>query len=594
MSSSLDRDIQEAYNEACQTFAGEASLIKKLTQIRNDALELASFAHEYDFPGVPCNGYRTAIDMAIKLFRYGAEHYDRPHQEYLTMVRFFICGMKYFQQIRQKTKDHNIGTHGAKRLFDDRHMLACDSFYGYIEKRAMDGGLGPLIGFYYNRPERVLSQAVHYGVSIISVGNVWKTIQSLFDPDLRRENMRTIITNMRIEYLKVIDLVGNSWYVKNMSPLSISFFHPTTRQAIFVPRQRKFRINCNPQEQTAEVVKHDGEVRNTDSTVRCRYLYDWQWGKTPNGSVILHVHGGGFVIGSPDGHETYTRYWVNNIPGVPFISVDYGLSPETQFPESLQQILDVFLWLHTSDAEQLLGFKPTKIVCCGDSSGGLMLLATIAVLNDIKKKWPADVSFFMPTGFVAIYPSFCLSPRASPSLFLAGVHPILIPSAFLNMITAYVPIRDKEFNQQTRRSCRKDMVTRLDRLIRWLMPPQDDSTDGEKKSYVQEKFWWNQSLAKSNEFLDQWQLLNHPYASPLLYDDFESLRDIELSLLVCPTDPILDHAISLANMWKGKVSLKTFDNMIHGFLPMVFLKGAYKEHNDTCISELKRLLRYPY
>lgn len=60
--------------------------------------------------------------------------------------------------------------------------------------------------------------------------------------------------------------------------------------------------------------------------------------------VVLHIHGGGFAIGSADNHEPYTRKWSMKMPrGVAFISVDYSLSPETIFPEQLQQILGMFI-----------------------------------------------------------------------------------------------------------------------------------------------------------------------------------------------------------------------------------------------------------
>jgi hormone-sensitive lipase len=47
---------------------------------------------------------------------------------------------------------------------------------------------------------------------------------------------------------------------------------------------------------------------------------------SPPKSVILHIHGGGFISMSSFIHQTYTRTWANNLQ-VPIVSVDYGKAP---------------------------------------------------------------------------------------------------------------------------------------------------------------------------------------------------------------------------------------------------------------------------
>ncbi len=44
-------------------------------------------------------------------------------------------------------------------------------------------------------------------------------------------------------------------------------------------------------------------------------------------SLILHVHGGGFVSMSSGSHQSYTRMWANEL-NVPIFSVDYRLAPK--------------------------------------------------------------------------------------------------------------------------------------------------------------------------------------------------------------------------------------------------------------------------
>ena len=54
-------------------------------------------------------------------------------------------------------------------------------------------------------------------------------------------------------------------------------------------------------------------------------------------SVILHVHGGGFVSMSSASHQTYTRIWANDV-GVPVFSVDYRLAPDNAFPAAINDV----------------------------------------------------------------------------------------------------------------------------------------------------------------------------------------------------------------------------------------------------------------
>lgn len=71
------------------------------------------------------------------------------------------------------------------------------------------------------------------------------------------------------------------------------------------------------------------------------------------GVVMLHIHGGGFVAMSSASHQNYTRVWAN-ILDIPVFSVDYRLSPESAFPDALNDCWQVYYWL-LEDATRVLG-----------------------------------------------------------------------------------------------------------------------------------------------------------------------------------------------------------------------------------------------
>ena len=82
--------------------------------------------------------------------------------------------------------------------------------------------------------------------------------------------------------------------------------------------------------------------------------------------VLLHMHGGGFMMNDPmlmprlQGIATDCRCVV--------VSVDYRLAPETRYPGSLEDNYAALKWVHAHAAE--LGIDRSKIAVGGESAGG--------------------------------------------------------------------------------------------------------------------------------------------------------------------------------------------------------------------------------
>lgn len=51
-------------------------------------------------------------------------------------------------------------------------------------------------------------------------------------------------------------------------------------------------------------------------------------------TIIVHIHGGGFIAMSSGSHQSYTRLWAKQLR-VPVFSVDYSLAPQHPYPEAL-------------------------------------------------------------------------------------------------------------------------------------------------------------------------------------------------------------------------------------------------------------------
>lgn len=94
---------------------------------------------------------------------------------------------------------------------------------------------------------------------------------------------------------------------------------------------------------------------------------------------------------------------------IPILCVDYSLSPESPFPEALQEVLDIYLWLvskHPS-VKAKLGYYPDKIAVVGDSAGGNLTVSLSIVLDLIQKHLnqlsEAENSIRMPHSLYCFY-----------------------------------------------------------------------------------------------------------------------------------------------------------------------------------------------
>lgn len=107
-------------------------------------------------------------------------------------------------------------------------------------------------------------------------------------------------------------------------------------------------------------------------------LYVPQGIETPSAG-LLYLHGGGFVIGSPDTHDRLTRELAAEI-GARVVSLHYRLAPEQPYPAGLEDCVDAARWLGEHGPE--LGIDPGKLLIGGDSAGGNLTAATLLKLRD--------------------------------------------------------------------------------------------------------------------------------------------------------------------------------------------------------------------
>ena len=186
-------------------------------------------------------------------------------------------------------------------------------------------------------------------------------------------------------------------------------------------------------------------------TVRCRLI---NYARPPNESelcpqsdrcLVFHVHGGGFVLSSPDSHELYLRDWAVKLKGIPILSVDYVL--RKRYPSAPQDVLDVYLTLVDPRNQQLvtelIGFGPERIILVGDSAGANLILSLLCCLNEIRHQHADYADLLMPVAMLGIYGAFDIRAVMSPSKFISAIDPILHHGNIMAMIGTYAGIAQK-------------------------------------------------------------------------------------------------------------------------------------------------------
>ena len=97
------------------------------------------------------------------------------------------------------------------------------------------------------------------------------------------------------------------------------------------------------------------------------------------GPALLWMHGGGYIMGSPEQEDLIVKNMVSAI-GCVAVSVDYRLAPETRYPGPVEDCYAALKWLHTHASE--LGVDPNRIAIAGSSAGGGLAAALGLLARD--------------------------------------------------------------------------------------------------------------------------------------------------------------------------------------------------------------------
>jgi acetyl esterase/lipase len=105
--------------------------------------------------------------------------------------------------------------------------------------------------------------------------------------------------------------------------------------------------------------------------------------------VIIYLHGGGFMAGSPASHRDLA-WRLSRASGRRVLLVDYRLTPDFAYPAQLEDALAVYRGLLDR------GIGAERLALAGDSAGGNLALACVLACRDVRLPLPAAVVCFSP------------------------------------------------------------------------------------------------------------------------------------------------------------------------------------------------------
>ncbi|MGF1551670.1 MAG: alpha/beta hydrolase [Paracoccaceae bacterium] len=158
------------------------------------------------------------------------------------------------------------------------------------------------------------------------------------------------------------------------------------REALEADAEHLFRLPPRARFAEASIPRRGGAMPALWATSGDGPAPDAAPGEAP---VILYLHGGAYIAGSPRTHRHLAAALAGAIGGQALVP-DYRLAPEHRLPAALSDARAAWDWLVRR------GHRPGRIVVMGDSAGGGLAFALLADLTADRERLPGALVVFSP------------------------------------------------------------------------------------------------------------------------------------------------------------------------------------------------------
>jgi salicylate hydroxylase len=149
----------------------------------------------------------------------------------------------------------------------------------------------------------------------------------------------------------------------------------------------------------------------------------------PGGPLLLHFHGGGYMMGSARTSAGLASR-ISEATGGTCAVLDYRLAPEYPFPAALHDAVAAYSWFVRS------GTDPAQMVFVGEAAGAGLAIATAMTLRDQGARLPGAI--------VAMSPFVDLSVTGESIDARGDLEPISRRKLLVQMAAAYLQGHDPE------------------------------------------------------------------------------------------------------------------------------------------------------
>lgn len=509
----------------------------QLTQLALIYGEVSFFAHEFDYsPSLRYNGVRSYMKMVLAYFVQLCETVDslkknsrdkkslerlKTLQGQCSMLLSMGKSVKNVHQIWSKygspaSKSHEFYSAALENKINSVGEMTTDLLSDYYNLESF----APWLPSWVRYLVRNFVKLYYLSVTPIhrSLFGVWynSTISRFW-----AENA----LSCQVDFLKKAnDRVMENWLLKsycwmtNLLTSSVEVSYVTLHH-----RQMDYFIDVN----SKSIVKTSGKVVSDKGALDCVFIKPRNF---TSGNLIIHIHGGGFITATANS-SIPTLKPIVEATGAAVLSINYTLSPQAKYPQALQEILDVYINLHSSSP--ITRFKATKVTLLGESAGGHYVIALAIALAELRclQESLGEQVTPLPHSIVSIFPNVsCLIGHSYPARVLIDL--VLLPVCPYSFFNAYSgPIDEKKYREDNNGSIWHSDVNLLRKVATEINSRLDD-----------------------------------PFIHLIGYNNFHLLKDVPLCIQVGEFDPTIDDSIHLAKTWQGEVTLDIIPDMPHSWV----------------------------
>ncbi|KAK3086414.1 hypothetical protein FSP39_018161 [Pinctada imbricata] len=273
----------------------------------------------------------------------------------------------------------------------------------------------------------------------------------------------------------------------------------------------------------------------------------------------IYIHGGGFVFGSRDTHDSPVRkIALSTDPYLTVSSIEYRLAPEYRYPAAFDDCYSATKHFLTHAKDH--GVDPKRIALIGDSAGGALVAAVInKLISENVQPRPSLQVLIYPTlqGLNFRTPSY-LAHDGTKNRGMLTAYPMVcfwLEYAFGTCENASLYLQNTHVSDHMRQS------------YPYLFSSRLDSEEIQTKPV-------NENLPRDIEESVN-RIFLSPYYSPLLASD-DILKNIPKTFIsTCDFDPLRDEAEYYAERLK-KLGIPHLHKHYHGYDHGIFAVEFYK------------------